>query len=599
MRRLGIAALWVVAVLGIAELGVRAWTFAAWQMDLRRFPAVEERYDRARDESRQRAARGPIADLPSTAFPTVPEREEPRFGVMRIAFLGGATTALGYPERVGRLLLAEVGEGRVEVVNLGVDSVNSGEALAIAQKFLPIWRPNLVVLYGGLDDLVVRGAEATRTRGLLEVLLGRGSGEPGALAGEAMRLQSEQDYWELSRLCWRLDAELLVSLPAAPDYASLSSEDREYFEADLRVLWPALGSTDRYSRSLSGYRDMVRRTAARAGIGVIDVAGGLVGGRDLFVDNARFTDAGMDRHAAIAAAALKPRVEFLQARGGWVAVPRPAPLQPLPLPAPATAPAPVPGKCVRGPCPDGMCYAPAQDVRFGVSPGAPVRVSPLCVDRAEASVASHTRCMEEGACPRVIPDEAVRGLDARSWPSVFPTPFDADAYCAWRGGRLPTDVEWEGVARGADGRVFPWGDRWTGNEANFAGREVPGGASSEPDDHVVGESESGLFLSPAPFGTVDNAGNLWEWVADCFVDDVSAAFGGGATDPVVTAGDGDCRRFLRGGSFRSAGRSLERRCAGAEPDVQADSRGVRCVMDFGTQHQELPAPGILQGGPRS
>ena len=572
MRRLGIAALWVVVVLGISELGLRIWTFLDWYVELRKFPSVPERSDQARDRARQRAGRGALADLPRTAFPTVPEQDEPRFGVIRIAFLGGSATARGYPERVGRLLSSEIGEGRVEVINLGVDEADSGGALAIARKYLPLWKPNLVVLYGGLDDLVAPGGERPRSRGLFDLLSGWTPFTPGAVTGPGTLLESEQNYWALSRLCWQLDAELVVSLPAAPDYASLSFEDRAYFDADLRFLWPGIGSTGNYLESLLAYRALVSRMAGRAGLGVIDVAGGLVGGRDLFVDNSCGTDAGMTRHAAIAAAALKPRVEYLLARGGRVAVPRPAPVQALPLPAPAAVPDLVTGECVRGPCPDGMCWVPGQDARFGVSPEVRVKVSPLCVDRAEASIASHRRCMDEGACPRVVPDEAIRPLDARVWPSVFPTAFDAEAYCAWRGGRLPTDAEWEAVARGTDGRRFPWGDRWTGVEANFAGRELRGEGSSEPDDHVVGESESGQFRVTGPYGTVDNAGNLWEWVADCFVEDVQGAFGAGAVDPVVTAGDGECRRFVRGGSFRSAGTSLERRWARGNPG--SGSRGL-------------------------
>ena len=92
-------------------------------------------------------------------------------------------------------------------------------------------------------------------------------------------------------------------------------------------------------------------------------------------------------------------------------------------------------------------------------------------------------------------------------PVVNVTWDEASAYCAWVGGRLPTEQEWEHAARGGlDGKLFPWGDEFTG-QAN--GR------------HNL-RSEAFAYTAPVAsfqangFGLHDMAGNVWEWTASEF-----------------------------------------------------------------------------------
>jgi formylglycine-generating enzyme required for sulfatase activity len=92
-------------------------------------------------------------------------------------------------------------------------------------------------------------------------------------------------------------------------------------------------------------------------------------------------------------------------------------------------------------------------------------------------------------------------------PVVNVTWNEAVAYCEWVGGRLPTEAEWEHAARGGlDGKLFPWGDEFTG-QAN--GR------------HNI-KTEQFNFTSPVAsfppnaFGLYDMAGNVWEWTASEF-----------------------------------------------------------------------------------
>lgn len=83
--------------------------------------------------------------------------------------------------------------------------------------------------------------------------------------------------------------------------------------------------------------------------------------------------------------------------------------------------------------------------------------------------------------------------------------YDAEAYCAWAGKRLPTDQEWEKGARGTDGRMFPWGNEFDSNKANTPQRWVL--LKQEGDTMPVGSFPEGV----SPFGLYDMSGNVWEW----------------------------------------------------------------------------------------
>jgi formylglycine-generating enzyme required for sulfatase activity len=91
--------------------------------------------------------------------------------------------------------------------------------------------------------------------------------------------------------------------------------------------------------------------------------------------------------------------------------------------------------------------------------------------------------------------------DVPEHPRMCLTWFEAEAYATWRGGRLPTEAEWEFAARGPESKVYPWGDTFDRDRAN-----VLNGISPKP----VGSYPTGASW----VGANDMAGNAMEWVSD-------------------------------------------------------------------------------------
>jgi len=99
---------------------------------------------------------------------------------------------------------------------------------------------------------------------------------------------------------------------------------------------------------------------------------------------------------------------------------------------------------------------------------------------------------------------------------------DAAAYCAWAGGQLPTEAQWEKACRGIDGRMWPWGNTYDGNRLSLCEAQCPieRWKDDRYDDGYAFTAPVGSFPDGvSPYGALDMAGNLWEWVADWYADD--------------------------------------------------------------------------------
>jgi len=92
-------------------------------------------------------------------------------------------------------------------------------------------------------------------------------------------------------------------------------------------------------------------------------------------------------------------------------------------------------------------------------------------------------------------------MNEPEYPRACVTWYEAEAYAHWRGGRLPTEAEWEYAARGPESLTYPWGNTWDASKAN-----VEKSRSSVP----VGSYPKGVSW----IGAHDMSGNVSEWVQD-------------------------------------------------------------------------------------
>ena len=195
---------------------------------------------------------------------------------------------------------------------------------------------------------------------------------------------------------------------------------------------------------------------------------------------------------------------------------------------------------------------------------------PFAIGRREISFAEWDACVSEGKCKH-RPNDHGWGRDEQ--PVVDVSWLDAKEFALWltqrtsRNYRLPSEAEWEYAARAGTSTTFWWGPEAGKTNANCSN------CADLPRRRAM---RTGSFL-PNGFGLYDTAGNVYEWVEDCWNDSYF-----GAPKEGFAWTSGDCRqRVIRGGSFASKSDAITSAARFRyDLDVRYIGNGFRVVRDL-------------------
>ena len=221
-------------------------------------------------------------------------------------------------------------------------------------------------------------------------------------------------------------------------------------------------------------------------------------------------------------------------------------------------------------------------------PAHEVTLSPYTIDKTEVTVAQYRECVEAGACEKPVnlgptctyfaDGDDDHPVNCLSW-------HRARAFCEWAGKRLPTEAEWEMAARGscvhqpagdckATIRIQPWGDEL----ASCARAVLNDQWSRSAADWGCGTGHTAAVGSKpegaSPYGVLDMAGNVWEWVNDVWGAQYFQM--SPASDPQGPA-EGTFR-IIKGGGFDATPNQLRSTCRyNFAPGDYYDYVGFRCA----------------------
>ncbi|MBR6089319.1 MAG: SUMF1/EgtB/PvdO family nonheme iron enzyme [Anaerolineaceae bacterium] len=222
------------------------------------------------------------------------------------------------------------------------------------------------------------------------------------------------------------------------------------------------------------------------------------------------------------------------------------------------------------------------------------------IGKTEVTNAQYLRCVEAGVCEQgyymslYTPGE-------EDYPVTYVTHDQAERFCSWIGGHLPSEYQWEKAARGTDGRIYPWGDEepdYDNGVANIPNYYSYNDASDEL--YPVGSFPKGQ----SPYGVMDMAGNVWEWTSTWYSTNYYATLEAEAelSESVISNPEGPengSSFVMRGGScapteinyytdfMRSANRSYL-------SQTSSYYVGFRCMVPVDANQTE---PGFQEPGP--
>jgi serine/threonine-protein kinase len=227
--------------------------------------------------------------------------------------------------------------------------------------------------------------------------------------------------------------------------------------------------------------------------------------------------------------------------------------------------------------PAGIFHMGGMDVRRAPNeiPDHDVQLDAYWMDQLEVTNAMFALCMSRGGCtpPQSFKSQRradyFNNIEFKDYPVVYVTWEQGKAYCEWAGRRLPSEAEWERAARGDDFRTFPWGeDKADGTLANF--------------NFIVNDtSRVGSYAAGAsPFGVLDMAGNVAEWVNDYYSFNYSVS--NSVVNPTGPERSGSFNRVVRGGSLGDAEINIRvsKRSSVAGPNPNAEPGSSAALGDF-------------------
>jgi formylglycine-generating enzyme required for sulfatase activity len=188
------------------------------------------------------------------------------------------------------------------------------------------------------------------------------------------------------------------------------------------------------------------------------------------------------------------------------------------------------------------------------------------IDQFTVTNAMYTLCMKAGKCRHTASYDTYLDNPAYAdYPVHYVNWFDAQTFCQWEGGRLPTEAEWEKAARGVNVLRYPWGNAEPdASLLNFNGQ------------YGAPRSAYSYWSGMSPYGLLNMAGNVQQWVSDWYSTDYYA--NSPHENPTGPA-DGTLK-VLRGGGFWDSSKEVTTFFRFRhDPTSSGAHRGIRCVSD--------------------